>query len=1554
MPKEKEVFAVDRASVSRPATTFGDEGSPKGLVIPRHFTSPGADPYREVAWELRTASITNEHGETVFEQTQVEVPSFWSQTATNVVASKYFRGQLGSDQREHSVKQLVGRVANTITEWGMKDGYFASGEEVENFRAELTYLLLTQRASFNSPVWFNVGIEPRPQCSACQPYHAMINTVHGFMPIGKIVDENLVGLPVYDGEGLTQVVAVKRNGRKPVFRITLNDGFSVEATPDHLVCAHSARRTRHLEWKRVDELKPGMVMRIYPHAAETVTAPAPKLAVAEAALAGWLQADGFVGQYREGTNRSLTVEFMTVDDQERQSLELSGKACPDIRYSEIVSIEPLGETEVYDIQTLSGKYLTDSVLVHNCFILSVDDTMESILEWYKVEGMIFKYGSGSGVNLSPIRSSEERLAGGGTASGPVSFMKAADASAGVIKSGGKCFKQGTLVATPEGWRPIESLQIGDSVLTHRGPRPIADFMPNGLKPCYRVRTREGYEVEVTEGHKFAYWNAGDGRFETRPIESFLPGESLYLLLQDIEGGSPIPLHIPRAIDLPQATTIEEMVFPGELNDEFAYVLGLMYGDGELRTSSPYRVRVCFGKNPTDQEALARFRVYGERLFGEAPILLGDETGHQQWGYTRKRLIEFLVANGLAKGKAHLLQFPRVLFKARPEVRAAFIAGIIDSDGTYQARGGWSISSVDRAFLVELQRLLLTLGIPSKIKLNRKRQGTWKDLYRLSVVGYTFIDRLVQCLTPYSAKVRLDFKPSDGADRGWGYRPTLFAPLSTRVERRGGYQRLERTVASTNETTGYGALVKLAEHPDVAIAQYAQELSQCVQVTLESVESTEIAPTYDIEVQDVHLLSANGFYASNTRRAAKMVVLNADHPDIERFIRCKWQEEEKAWTLVDSGYDSSLDGEAYSSVFFQNANNSVRATDAFMEAALQDRPWDLKAVTTGEVMQTVRARELLRLIAEATWHCGDPGMQFDTTVNRWHTCPNSGRINASNPCSEYMSLDDSACNLASLNLMKFLDEKDRFLIADFRAAVRTLTIAMDIIVDNSSYPTPKIAQTAKDYRQLGLGYANLGALLMSLSLPYDSDGGRAYAATVTALLCGESYRTSTEIAGVKGPYAGFAKNREPQLAVIRMHRDALIQVDDRLVPEELFAAAAHVWEEALRLGQSVGVRNSQVVVLAPTGTIGFMLDCDTTGVEPDIALIKYKKLVGGGLIKIVNQTLPRALKKLGYAEPQIKAICDHLNEHETIEGASGLDPKHLSVFDCAFKAAKGTRSIHYMGHVRMMGAVQPFISGAISKTVNVPPEVTVDEIVETYLQAWKAGVKAIAIYRDGSKRVQPLSTGKAEAKAEASSEVDQDRTAPKGKPKAKRRYLPDERQAITHKFSIAGHDGYLTVGLYDDGKPGEIFIVMSKEGTVISGLLDAFATAISLALQYGVPLEALVKKFSHMRFEPAGVTSNPQIRFAQSILDYVFRWLALKFLPAGAQPEPPATVTDLAAKQADVTMPSATVGTTSALTPTRQAFQGQVDAPPCPDCGAMMVRSGSCYKCMNCGATSGCS
>jgi ribonucleoside-diphosphate reductase alpha chain len=904
-----------------------------GLTFPRFFTEAGVDPFDEIEWELRAALIGNERGELVFEQRDVEIPKSWSQQATNIVVSKYFRGQIGTPERERSVKQLIGRVVTTITEWGRAQKYFASDEDLQAFSDDLKHILVYQKAAFNSPVWFNCGFEKAPQCSAC-------------------------------------------------------------------------------------------------------------------------------------------------------------------------------------------------------FINSVQDTMDSILTLARTEGMLFKFGSGTGTNLSPIRSSRELLAGGGTASGPVSFMKGYDAFAGVIKSGGK-----------------------------------------------------------------------------------------------------------------------------------------------------------------------------------------------------------------------------------------------------------------------------------------------------------------------------------------------------------------------------------------------------------------------------------------TRRAAKMVILNVEHPDIVDFINCKVDEERKAWALIDAGYDGSFTGPAYSSVFFQNSNNSVRVPDDFMRAVLDDGEWETKAIMTGDVMDTYKARDLMRLIAEGTHVCGDPGMQFDTTVNEWHTCPNTDRIHASNPCSEYMFLNDSACNLASINLMKFVKEDGEFDAISYKAAIRTLITAQEIIVDNASYPSKMIGENSHAYRPLGLGYANLGALLMSRGLPYDSDGGRDYAAALTALMTGEAYAQSARIARDHGgPFSGYEKNRDPFLRVMRKHREAMRDVNSRNVPPDLYQTAKSSWDDAVELGEQHGYRNAQATVLAPTGTIGFMMDCDTTGVEPDIALVKYKKLVGGGLMKIVNQTVPMALRKLGYSQPQVDAIVDYIDKNETIEGAPGLRDSHLPVFDCAFKAAKGQRSIHYMGHIKMMGATQPFISGAISKTVNVPKEATVDEIMQAYIQSWKLGAKAISIYRDGSKRTQPLNTSKDKTAAELQQAAAQLVTRPV------RRRLPDERQAITHKFDIAGHEGYITVGLFEDGQPGEIFLVMAKEGSTISGFADAFAQAVSYALQYGVPLQALVDKFSHVRFEPSGMTRNPEIRFAKSIVDYIFRWMASKFMSPEAQFHAGVNNRELdehghghtltPTSDAAAAPLSAPTTAASAANP-HSTIQNQEDAPPCSTCGAIMIRSGACYKCVNCGNTSGC-
>ncbi len=1095
-----------QTSNATPQSTF----TQGGLKFDRRFSRDGVSPYDEVQWELRTALITDSRGNTIFEQKDVEVPLDWSMTATNIVASKYLHGQVGTPERETGVRQLVGRVAETIRDWGINGGYFASPEDAAKFHDDLALMLVTQRVAFNSPVWFNVG------CDRLEPN---------------------------------------------------SDG-------------------QNWHW--------------------------------DAPSGG--------------------VKFSATGYRNPQCSA--------------------------------------------CFINAVDDSLDSILTLAKTEGMLFKWGSGTGTNLSSIRGSMEMLSGGGQASGPLSFMRGFDAFAGVIKSGGK-----------------------------------------------------------------------------------------------------------------------------------------------------------------------------------------------------------------------------------------------------------------------------------------------------------------------------------------------------------------------------------------------------------------------------------------TRRAAKMVILNVDHPDIQDFIDCKAKEEAKAFTLIKAGYDGSgPDSEAYSSIFFQNANNSVRVSDEFMRAYENDGEFTTYTVKGHEPVKTLKARDIMRKIAEATWLCGDPGLQFDTTINKWHTSKNTARINASNPCSEYMFLDNSACNLASFNLMKFITPAGTFDIAAYRHAISVVITAMEILVDNSGYPTENIAKNSHDYRPLGLGYANLGALLMAFGLPYDSTAGRDLAAALTAIMCGQAYLQSAVIAEQCPPLAsatpltaraertggacpGFYVNREPFLDVIRMHRAEVNNIGKSRITGEpfnvpqldsLIDASRECWDQALAHGERFGYRNSQTTVLAPTGTIGFMMDCDTTGIEPDLALVKYKKLVGGGMIKIVNNTVPAALFKLGYDNDEVNAIVSYIDATGTIEGAPGIKPEHLAVFDCSFKPAKGTRSIHYMGHIKMMAAAQPFLSGAISKTVNLPHEAGVEEVAEAYAESWRQGIKAVAIYRDGSKGTQPLNTsldakrepsvldaagsrilaqlvaGQPAAEADVKTleakigekievtakqmiattaafqkiidelaraanaplfspveaqEPAQNLNAP---PRAIRHRLPEERASITHKFSIAGHEGYITVGLYPTGQPGEIFIRMAKEGSTVSGLMDAFATSISLALQHGVPLRVLCEKFAHTRFEPSGWTGNEQIGYAKSLMDYIFRWLNLRFLSgeqltlfAGLSPQAvplpssptllPETEPEAGISQSQLnklteevarklSQPATGMGSTSApsggIAPDMHASAASAaspshgpsmqdrgiyhasdamrdmyemgDAPSCSTCGAIMVRNGSCYRCMSCGSTSGCS
>jgi ribonucleoside-diphosphate reductase alpha chain len=695
----------------------------------------------------------------------------------------------------------------------------------------------------------------------------------------------------------------------------------------------------------------------------------------------------------------------------------------------------------------------------------------------------------------------------------------------------------------------------------------------------------------------------------------------------------------------------------------------------------------------------------------------------------------------------------------------------------------------------------------------------------------------------------------------------------------------------------------------------------------------------------------------TRRAAKMVILNIDHPDIVEFIECKRREERKAHVLIEQGYDSAIDGDAYSSIFFQNANHSVRVTDDFMRSAAEDKDWWTKNVIDGQPNEKLRARELLFKIADSTWHCGDPGMQYDTTINRWHTSKNTARINASNPCSEYMFLDDTACNLASLNLMKFADSTGKFDVPAFKSAVDVTITAQEILVDNASYPTEQIAENSHNFRPLGLGYANLGALLMSMALPYDSDEGRDVAGAITALMCGEAYAQSAHIAESMGPFPGYAVNREPMLDVIRMHRDAMRGIQPDHVQSELFLAAQESWDAALAEGEKFGFKNAQVTVLAPTGTIGFMMDCDTTGIEPDLALVKYKKLVGGGLIKIVNNTVPEALMKLGYTAEQMNEIVSHIDQHGKIEGAPYLKPEHLPVFDCSLAPAGGGRSIAWTGHVKMMAAAQPFLSGAISKTINMPEESTVEDVMDAYIESWKLGLKAVAIYRDNSKRSQPLSAAgqkKDEKKAEAAVVVEamqQELFA-----RAQREKMPAERASVTHKFSVGGHEGYITVGMYEDNRPGEIFIKMSKEGSTLSGIMDGLALTVSIGLQYGVPLKVYVDKLLNTRFEPSGITANPRIRFVSSVLDYIARWLGGRFISSdylklngAAMPEASAATAAAPSPVTAQAMPSMPISNASS-----QPSNAHEGAPTCSECGMLMVPNGACYKCENCGSTSGCS
>jgi ribonucleoside-diphosphate reductase alpha chain len=1494
-----------------------------GIGIRRHFTEPGVDPYDTVEWDRREARIPNyKDGTDAFFQPDVEFPLTWSQNATNIVAQKYFRGTLGTPEREWSLKQVIDRVVDTITRWGERDGYFVDDDEADAFRDELKYVLLHQRAAFNSPVWFNIGVNGVPQqASACQPYDALVSTPEGLIPIGKLVDDNAVGTKVFDAHGITKVVAVKHNGRKEVLRIHTKAGITLDVTPDHLV---------------------------------------------------WRSTGGEQGLFTEaGTLRPG-------DRLEWHDVDPLGDA---VLTPAIERIESLGEMDVYDVQTESGEYLSNHVRVHNCFILAVDDTMDAILNWYREEGIIFKGGSGSGINLSGIRSSMEPLQGGGTASGPVSFMRGADASAGTIK----CLHADTPIVTDTGVVPIRDAEPGARVLTRFGYQPITAVHDNGVRPLVRVRTSLGDEILCTPEHRFRV-RGRDGE-SWRLAGELRPDDHLIIELSAGQRGSLQPLD--RVA--PGHHREVEHDLPTTLDEPFAMWLGWILGDGSV-TSRPSAKFVAVQIGDGDPEIEGRYKSLTRAVFGKGIHFYSSRHDDKPDAsasvrFASGQVIRFLEANDLRKTDCRDVRIPRAIQSSPAAVRAAFLSGLFEADGHVGNGYPW-LSTVSHGLALDVHRLLLSLGIPSWIGRIEDRRAAHGDapMHTVRIVGGEGVRRFAKLIGFVSERKHQALEAAVARKAVSPYETQWVLPHViddlNRIWEATNDQRLRRALAPYcrfAKPQGMSllrarALLRRFPH-ELSVSRLADFIEGEEFYVTATVEPAGEAPTFDLTVDKVHEYLVNSLVTHNsggkTRRAAKMVILNSDHPDIEEFIWCKAREERKARALSEAGFDMDLDGRDSHSIQYQNANNSVRVTDEFMQAVVDDADWELRSVKTGEAIRTMKARDLMRQISEATWDCADPGMQFDTTINRWHTAANTGRINASNPCSEYMHLDNSACNLASINLLKFLDlDGDYFDVDGYKHTVEVVFTAQEILVGNADYPTEKIAETSRQFRQLGLGYANLGALLMAMGVPYDSPAGREWAGALTALMTGHAYATSARTAARMGPFAGYAANEEPMLNVLRMHRAEVAKIDEELVPVDVLSAAQRAWDDAVETAEVHGVRNSQSSVLAPTGTIGLMMDCDTTGIEPDLALTKAKKLVGGGTMLIVNQTVPRALRRLGYSDEQVDAIIQYIDEHKSIIGAPAFNPEHLPVFACSM----GDNSIHYMGHVTMMGAVQPFISGAISKTVNMPEEATVEDVEGLHIEAWRLGLKAVAIYRDNCKVGQPLATQK-----KAGADDDNPLAEEVGRvvehiitvKDPVRQKLPRKRTSKTFSFRVADCHGYVTIGEFEDGRPGELFLKVAKQGSTLAGMMDGFAIAVSLGLQFGVPLRTFVEKFTNVRWEPAGMTDDPDIRFATSILDYIFRRLAVEYLPKDEreeigvltvhermQPTLPgveeaATVSDpgVHVLPLDDQAPSAAMNP-----PAASIAAASVDGETviCHVCGDIMQRAGTCHACPSCGATSGCS
>jgi ribonucleoside-diphosphate reductase alpha chain len=1475
----------------------GVKGAAKGITMRRIHTREGVHPYDEVTWERRDVVMTNwRDGSVNFEQRGVEFPDFWSVNAANIVTTKYFRGAVGTPQREWSLKQLIDRVVETYGAAGRENGYFRSDTDAEIFDHELTYALMHQIFSFNSPVWFNVGTSSPQQVSACQPYDALVATPAGAVPIGDLVAADAVGTKVYDAHGLTRIVATKANGVKDVLRLHTAAGITLDVTADHLV------------WRAAD------------------------VVVGEFTVAGFV---------RPGD--SLLHVVPDVGGSDRTLVEVS-------------RVERLGPMEVYDIQTESGEYLSGSLRVHNCFILAVDDTIDSILEWYREEGLIFKGGSGAGVNLSRIRSSKELLSSGGTASGPVSFMRGADASAGTIKSGGATRRAAKMVVLDVDHPDVE------------------EFIETKAREEEKIRVLRDGGFDMDLGGKdiasVQYQNANNSvRVSDEFMRAVEEGGAFDLAAR--RTGEPLARVDARTLFGKMAKAAWECADPGIQYDSTINDWHTCPESGRITASNP-----CF---PADQRVVT----------DQGLIRIGD-----------------MVARAAA-GESFAVYTSDVTSAAAPANRV-----VATSPTRYLVTGTNEIAE-------------LRFSDGSRLRCTPSHRVWTASRGWVNAEDLTAEDRVVRSLQ-YAPRAAADARiPAGALAAARSVRPCEPLDLPAKWDEEFGHYLGwlvgKGCVTDQNAVTVYGSDDDRGEVLPRHRELMAEITGFDARPSIQANGTAQLRVTRDAFIAFVRALGVSSGRSPATR--VPDAVFEAPEEALIGFLQGLFDSDGCAVSMPDGtryvglgshseqlllGVQELLGSLGVASRFYQagtkkNSFTYTRTDGSIASYGGHGPSFDLRI--TGRSLREFGARigfslpakerTLRTIIASAAWSETDETVRlvsaksrgFETTYNltepRNHSYIVSGTVVAN--CSEYVHLDNSSCNLASINLLKFLRDDDSFDVQRFQRISELIITAMDISICFADFPTEKITATTRAYRQLGIGYANLGALLMATGRAYDSDGGRAIAAGITSLMTGTAYRRSAELAAVVGPYDGYARNAVAHQRVMAKHAAASKEIKALGgMDEPIVAAANDAWADCLQLGATNGYRNAQASLLAPTGTIGLMMDCDTTGVEPDLALVKFKKLVGGGSMQIVNQTVPRALKNLGYQPEQAEAIIEYIAEHGHVIDAPGLRPEHYEVFDCAM----GERSISPMGHVRMMAAIQPALSGAISKTVNVPETATIADIEKIYFEGWKLGLKALAIYRDNCKVGQPLSVSKrTPAQAGQSTEP-----AAPHEVRPVRRRLPRQRSATVTRFAVSGADGYMTASSYPDDGVGEVFLKLGKQGSTLAGVMDAFSIAISVGLQYGIPLESYVAKFTNMRFEPAGITDDPDIRIASSVMDYIFRRLALDHLPydqraeigilsaseraaqlAGEEPAALADQPDPVEMAQSVPVhkasqrpheesrsperdsradPPAPPHSSTELIESHQ--RRSADAPLCLTCGTKMRPAGSCYVCEGCGSTSGCS